>query len=188
MKLAVLVLVASNAFFSAKVIGNTCGPNEFKTNILKSSGEWVATRKNDEFKPILGVTIFNSGVWLSTFGADYFPVKLNVVENKLLIENIVFRREPVGSKVLDKEAYLVKKYRDPSYEFTFKKIDESCSLGDTLVTEILNTKSNTSETIIFQKNKGISGLQFEREARIGLQTLRLTILDINISVPRFGLV
>lgn len=151
MKLAVLVLVASHAFFSANVIGNTCGPNEFKTNILKSSGEWLATRKNDEFKPILGVTIFNSGVWLSTLGADYFPVKLNVVENKLRIENIVFRREPVGSKFFDKEAYLVKQYRDPSYEFTFKTIDESCSLGDTLVIEIRNTKRNISEAIFFQK-------------------------------------
>lgn len=127
---------------------NNCSPHSFLHDLASSDSAWETLRNGSEFKPILRLAVIDSIFWLSTYGADGFPVEIKIIQSKALIKGITFRKESPKS---DDNIKLLRQYRSENVIFELELPNGPCQLDSKLLIKISNVKTDKIETIELER-------------------------------------
>jgi hypothetical protein len=142
------LLLATTSCLSKEQGFALCNTDNSLSVFLKKNSNWEVVRESGAFYPIIGLKVFESKLWVSTYGADFFPVKTKPSNNSILIENIRFlRTAPVP--IENDPADLVRHYVTDEIVFSIPLVSEHCNIGDTLQIDITNRIEGVKETLTF---------------------------------------
>lgn len=115
---------------------------------LEEHSHWVVDREAGTFSPILSLKVFKSEIWVSTYGADFFPVTAKPSSNSILLEGVRFLR-PSPVKIENGAAELVKPYAAEDVVFRIRLLPSDCKILDKLSIDIINLVAGNTETLNF---------------------------------------
>ena len=126
---------------------------------LEEHSHWVVDREAGTFSPILSLKVFKSEIWVSTYGADFFPVTAKPSSNSILLEGVRFLR-PSPVKIENGAAELVKPYAAEDVVFRIRLLPSDCKILDKLSIDIINLVAGNTETLNFGKFKSLCECNF----------------------------
>lgn len=122
----------------------------FISKFINQDSTWEIVQENSDFQPITGLTVFESKLWVITFGADFFPVSIIPDINSFSIENIRFlRQSPI--KIKNDPAMLVKPYIGDEVKFKVYIPPNTCELEENLQLKIYNLTAKEDEILDFMR-------------------------------------
>lgn len=142
--------------------GSTCSAAELRNVLLKTEGDWIAFEKKgvDEkasAKGIFAITdisVQQGEFWVQTYRAEFFPSKLDVTDNKLLVSNLMFLRALPGGKnnPNNQSAFAVAPYASDSVTFSLRSASDGSCMLDRLILDIENispAEGRKTESLVF---------------------------------------
>ncbi|KZW98166.1 hypothetical protein JL49_25015 [Pseudoalteromonas luteoviolacea] len=148
-----LIVFATTSCLAEETIGLDCSAELILSEFIKENSNWKVVDESEGFSPIQGLRVLESRIWISTYGADFFPVKVKSVGNAILIENIRFLRSaPI--KIHNDPAELVKVYKAKGVLFTIQLTPNNCEIKGKLQIEITNLQGKNNETVKLVRFEG----------------------------------
>lgn len=145
---ALLMLLLATSCLAREHSLEACNVDEILSAFLGEDGNWEVLREPGAFSPILGLKVFESELWVSTYGADFFPVKVKTASNSILIENIRFLR-PAPTRIENDPGELVKQYATEDIVFTIPLDPSHCDIRDKLNIDITNSSGENKVSLTF---------------------------------------
>ena len=131
-----------------------CAGRFVLAELTATDSTWVVVREKAQFKPILRLAIIDSVVWVTTYGADGFPVRLKHSGSGIFIENIIFRRKELKPQP-GSNLNLLGPYRSNDVTFQLKLPANTCSLEKSLLIEISDPKKSEVEILNFNLEENV---------------------------------
>ncbi len=145
------ILLVAVTCLAKSPFNRDCSADIYLSKFLENDSNWVVDRKSGNFSPILGLRVFESKLWVSTYASDFFPATIKYEGSLLLIENIRFRI-PTPAKIQNDPAELVKEYRAEGTVFAIPLFPGSCDIQDELRLEIMNLTGRNREVLVFTRS------------------------------------
>ena len=143
-----LIILATTSCLAEESFLENCNADKSLFAFLEEDSSWEVVRESGTFSPILGLRIFDSKLWINTYGADFFPVAVKSERNSILIENIRFLR-PAPGKIENDPAELVREYVSEGTVFTIPLIPIDCNIQSELQIDITDHAGVKKETLDF---------------------------------------
>jgi hypothetical protein len=151
LKLICMVISVTSLSFGCLAkdsLSENCDMDLFINKFINEDSTWEIVQGDSDFKPIIGLTVFESKLWVSTFGADFFPVTIIPDINSFSIENIRFlRQSPI--EIENDPAMLVKLYKEDKVRFKIYIRPKTCELEGDLQLKIYNLTAKEDEILDF---------------------------------------
>ena len=145
---ALLMLLVTTSCLAKESLLANCHVDKSLSVFLKEDSNWEVVREPGVFSPIVGLKVFESKLWISTYGADFFPVKAKSEHNSILVENIRFLR-PAPAKIENDPAELARQYTSEGVVFTIPLVPNNCDIRDKLQIDITNSTGDNKEIFTF---------------------------------------
>lgn len=145
---ALLILFAATNCLAKKPFLEDCDTDKSLSALLEMDSNWEVARESGTFSPIIGLKVFESKLWVSTYGADFFPVKAKSASNSILLESTQFLR-PAPVKIENDPAELVRPYAADDIIFVIPLAPNYCDIRDKLQIDITNRIGENEESLTF---------------------------------------